>query len=682
MSELESKDTASATRQMRGVSVTRRQVVVILIGVLLVLGGLLVVIAPDLLAVSPEVLNLVGILTLACFVYFGILWTLLDTDVIESPAVERRVGLELAGEEFERSIQRRAVTDDELVPVIEENVRQELRQLAADVLARDADRTESAKTQLDERTWTENDVAGKFLDADSISSSKPARTPSQDGENDSPPNSTFSGRVTTLPVINAVVGTWTTLQKRLSQRERNAFESSVEQTVHELATVGSVEPSGVGQWIDTTIEGRPDEWQTGVTTTNQWRGLTGLSLLTLGLGGLFQVPGLVLVAGLLLGVLGYTRITSLPELELSVEREFDTEHPAPGDTVTVSITVTNDGDSILPDIRLIDNVPARLAVSDGSPRHATALRPGEAATYEYDVLAVYGDHEFDSMHVATRGASGHRERRETVETDQMTLVCEPGVLQEDVPMHPATSGITGRVRSESGGSGQEFRAVREYRRGDPLRRVDWNRLARTGDLASLQFTEEQAATIVLVVDARSSAFKSPAPGSLSALDRSLAGASQLFTNLDSDGDQIGLASMSSELLWIAPSAGPEHRAQVRSTLQNDPTFELKDQGKPFESRRYVEQLRRRLPNDAQLIVLTPLVDEAAVDVIRRLRAYGYGTTVFSPDPTSTETVGSTVARLRREIRLTGLRQADVPLVDWDEGEPLETAVARAGRWDL
>jgi uncharacterized repeat protein (TIGR01451 family) len=464
--------------------------------------------------------------------------------------------------------------------------------------------------------------------------------------------------------------------------ESRPFESSLERSVEELAALGDVETPDEFTWVDTEIEDRPEKWSTGTGTTNKWRGLTGLGLVTLGIGALFKVPGLILVTGLLLGVAGYTRVLTPPEPVLEVDRVFDTVHPVPGETVTVTVTVKNDGDSLLTDLRLIDDVPDRLAVESGSPRHATALRPGESDSFEYDVRSVYGNHEFESIYVASQEASGHKERRETVSVPRQTLDCEPGVLQEDVPLHPASSGITGRVRSETAGSGQEFRSVREYRRGDPLRRVDWNRLARTGKLASLQFTEEQAATVVLVVDAREPAFKSPAPGSLSALDRSLAGLSQLFTTLDSDGDRVGLASIGADWLWIEPGSGPEHRSKIRNTLQNAPGFERQDSRGSFAVRSYVRELRRRLPNDAQLVVFSPLLDDTASAVIQRLSAYGHNITVFSSDVTRTETVGSTVAHLERDIRLANLRRANLPVVDWSPEESLESAAVRASRWEL
>lgn len=651
---------------------SRRQVVVVAVGVSLVLGGILAVLTPRTPDVSPDVLNLVGLLTLVCFVYVFLTWLFVETDTVVSPPVETRSGLELTGMEFESSVKRREDTEEHLVPVIEENVRGELRDLSEDIRSRSSfpDGGESRETGADtsasvtEDTPPIDESVTEFIEGSSTGT--PRRAIEQVRSRTEPWWTIVPGlRLARRLVVGA--------RDAYDRRREPSFETGVEQTVGELARLRGIESGDA--WYDSERADRPDEWTTGEDTTKQWTGLTGLALLTLGIGVLVQTPGLVLVSGLLLGVVGYTRVTSPPSPSLAVEREFDAVRPAPGDAVTVSVSVTNEGDAILPDLRLADAVPDRLAVEDGSPRHATALRPGETTTFEYDVLAVYGDHEFGDVHVASRCASGRHEHRETVETERQRLVCEPGVLREDVPLHPAASGITGRVRSETGGSGQEFRVVREYRTGDPLRRIDWNRFASTRELSTVEFTEEQAATVVLVIDARTSAFDAPSEGSLSALDRSLAGASQLFTNLDSDGDSVGLASINADWLWIGPGSGQEHRVRLRDALFRSSVFDLGER-RSFGARRYVRQLGRRLPNDAQLLVFSPLVDETAVDVIRRLSAQGYETTVFSPDPTNAETVGSTVARLRRDLRLDDLRRENVPLIDWQEDEPLETAVAR------
>jgi uncharacterized repeat protein (TIGR01451 family) len=420
-------------------------------------------------------------------------------------------------------------------------------------------------------------------------------------------------------------------------------------------------------------------WEAEARATGHWRGVSAAGLATLSLAVLLRTPGLLLVAGMLLGVAGYARLGTAPDPALAVERTVSAANPRPGDHVTVTVTVENDGAVLLPDLRVVDDVPADLRVVSGSPGHATALRPGESATFEYDILAVYGDHTFESLYTVTYDASGHHERTGRATDGGYTLTCEPTPVQESVPLHPQTSGVVGRVPTNVGGSGHEFHSAREYRRGDPLRRVDWNRVARTGDLATLQFREEHAATVVILVDTRAAAFQAPTRDALSAVDRSLAGTAQVFESLLADGDRVGVANIGLDWSWVAPSAGSDHRERVRTTLQSDPNFGGTRHDIRFAVDRYVERLRRRLPSDAQLILFSPLLDEKSAETARRLHAHGHSVTAFSPNPTGTDTIGASVARIERLLALETLRESGIPVVDWGHDEPLPVAVERAAQ---
>src|SRR5210317_844570 len=62
------------------------------------------------------------------------------------------------------------------------------------------------------------------------------------------------------------------------------------------------------------------------------------------------------------------------------------------------------------------------------------------------------------------------------------------------------SGLAGQYQSAFRGLGLEFEEVREYRRGDDVRTIDWNVTARTGELHVKRYREERDLTVLLVVD--------------------------------------------------------------------------------------------------------------------------------------------------------------------------------------
>ncbi|RJS95657.1 DUF58 domain-containing protein, partial [Halococcus sp. IIIV-5B] len=91
----------------------------------------------------------------------------------------------------------------------------------------------------------------------------------------------------------------------------------------------------------------------------------------------------------------------------------------------------------------------------------------------------------------------------------------------------------------------------------------------------------------------------------------------------------------------------------------------------------LRRLRRRLPARAQVVVCSPVCDDALVRLVRRLDVGGHRVSVVSPDPTATDTPGCQLARTERRVRLSKLRAAGIPVIDWDD-EPIAVALARAG----
>jgi uncharacterized repeat protein (TIGR01451 family) len=415
--------------------------------------------------------------------------------------------------------------------------------------------------------------------------------------------------------------------------------------------------------------------------TNRWVGVGTVALLAVGVAVVFgRRPGLLLAAVVGIAYTAYARSGDAPVPDLQIARELSTDTPAVDDEVRVTVRVTNTGETTLPDLRLVDGVPPALSVTDGSPRHGTALRPGKQATFTYVVTAVRGNHEWEPTTAITRDASGSRERRSEVDCET-SMRCLPLLdATADLPLRGLTTQYTGRIATDVGGTGLEFHSTREYKHGDPLKRIDWRRLARSGDLATLEFREERAATVVLLVDAREEAYLAGGDEEENAVERSVDAAGQAFSSLLESGDRVGVAALGPEECWLAPGAGNDHRARARELLATHPALSsTPSEGKFFPSIR-LRRLLRRLPSDAQILLFSPLTDDYMVSVARRLDARGHLVTVVSPDPTADDTPGHQLARIERRTRTSRLRQAGIRVVDWQEG-PLAPALTRAAvRW--
>jgi uncharacterized repeat protein (TIGR01451 family) len=430
----------------------------------------------------------------------------------------------------------------------------------------------------------------------------------------------------------------------------------------------------------TVTPGADDNAATGESRpTGRWRGVSAVALACVGIGALAGRPAVALAGVVGVGFAAYARSLTLPPSPVAVERSVATARPAPGEPVEVTVTVRNEGDRPLADVRVIDGVPAALSVADGSPRHGTTLRAGEATAFSYIVAARRGVHEFGPALVVGRDLAGSTEATwRTPAPATPTLTCVPPLrtLATTVPLRERTSAFVGQVETPRGGEGVEFAATREYRPGDAPSRIDWNRRARTGELTTVEYREERAATVLCLVDARREAYVAPTPNEPHAVDRSVDAAGGLFATLTAAGDRVGVAALSPTPCWLAPDAGADHRTAARELLATHPALSPRPTERRTNLHRARERLRGRLSTGAQVLFLTPLVDDAASQFARQLDADGYPVTVVSPDPTAGRTPGTLLARVARTLRIADLRTAGVPVVDWPAGDAVDAALAR------
>jgi uncharacterized repeat protein (TIGR01451 family) len=425
-----------------------------------------------------------------------------------------------------------------------------------------------------------------------------------------------------------------------------------------------------------------------VTTrrTGRWWFATVAALTAGGVGALTTRATPFALAALAVVYATYARVVDPAPGALALEREVSASDPDPGERVEVTVTLANEGGRPLADVRVVDGVPDALEVVEGTPRHGTALRAGATTTYSYTVVAVRGQHGFDPATVVVRDPSGAGEVETTAENEMILTVVPP---LSTVPPTEETLPYTGDVTTDEGGSGLSVHSVRDHRPGDPMNRVDWNRLARTGDLATVRFREERAARVVLVVDARPEAFWSRAPDERHAVEASVSAAGQVFSALLSAGDRVGITNLGPEQCWLPPRAGRDHAVRARRLLATHDAFAYAPPDSDRERRELaiepehepvdVDALRARIPADTGLVLFSPLCDDAVVDAVRRLAEYGYDVTVVAPDPTVDGERGERHARLQRRNRVRELGRAGVTVFDWGPEESLADALATGGR---
>ena len=477
-------------------------------------------------------------------------------------------------------------------------------------------------------------------------------------------------------------GTWSfgrSVMKLLGRK--TPYQRDFSRVVDELVRLSGVEPgTAVG---DEELEPGGDASHDIVRPvepqgTNHWAGIEILALAAVTIGVVVKQPAVLLVAAVGTGYAAYARSGEAPDPELSVDRRLSETEPDPGDEVGVTVTVTNEGDGFLPDVRLVDVVPDELAVVGGTPRHGTALRPGESSSFDYDVEARRGRHVFASTLAVTRSLSSREERATVVEAESQ-LTCTPRLVKPriPVPLRAEATRYAGQLEIDAGGSGIEFYDVREYRPGDSLSRVDWKQFAKTGELTTLEYRLERAARVVIVIDSRRVSRVAPSPLAPHAIDRSVEAAGMVFADLIDRGDQVGIAAFGPEECWLAPGSGSEHRTRVRELLSSHPAFSGTPAGDEEDSVTWERQMRRRLHDGTQVVMCTPLVDASAAFVARRLDTLGYPVSVVSPDPTTDRSAINRLATIDRSMRIQDVRDVGIPVIDWHPDEPFDLALARS-----
>lgn len=638
-------------------------------GVVLLAVGVAAIVAPGVVPLTPDrvIVVLVGLLALArAFRVVQRRWNG-RLDAARTPDPERSVAVPQPGADIASVLgpflgRRRMYTHVS-------RVREGLTAVAVAVLSQFEGLSESeARERVEAGTWTDDLDAASFLGG-TDAPSRPRRTRLRTRLTRG--SSTRRKLRRTVDAIAAVV------ERHVGADGVTGNDSHEREDADQSRRDADADRRASTTDAYTFDDGTDELVSRSAHSTGHWRGVSAVALVGIGVGVIVEQPAVLLGGVVGIGYAAYARSPALPPGAVSVERTVSTGEPEPGEAVTVTVTVTNPGDRVRPDVRVVDGVPEALAVESGSPRCGTALRPGESTSFSYTVTARRGVHEFGPTHVVGRNVTGGTEEERLCASDT-TLTCIPTLSAgaEPVPLRQKATQFVGREPTSSTGEGVEFSATREYQPGDPMRRIDWNRRARTRELTTVEFREERAATVVLLVDARTSAYLAPDSQDGHAVDRAVEAAGQLFAQLADAGNRVGIAVAGTDSCWLPPDTGVEHRATARELLAVAPALSPVPNDEQASPRQWQTTLRNRLEPGTQLVFLSPLFDEGANRIARQFDERGYPVTAISPDPTTRLSPSHRLGRVVRQLRVSELRGAGIPVVDWSWEEPLDAALAR------
>lgn len=372
-----------------------------------------------------------------------------------------------------------------------------------------------------------------------------------------------------------------------------------------------------------------------------------------------------------------------PDIEtIKLEREIENKAPSPGQEVEVKLKIRNNGNSTFTDLRVVDSVPEELKVSKGSPRASVAISPGKEKHLNYTLVARRGSYVFKEVDVEARGGGNQAQVEKIEASGDEQIECKTEL--EEIILRNKTEEQVGDIVTSEGGSGIEFHSLRDYKSSDPLSRVEWKHLAKTGDLATKNFREERSGDIVLVIDAREISNKKAEKGHPTGTDLSAYAAKRVYKALLKSRHKPGIAVLGVEnseisvttdsalIPYIKPGRSRKKRRKVEKVLKEVQKAEKKNEI-DLKSKLY-----KLLPPNAQVIFFTPLLDDQISSALKILDRHGYPSIVVSPDITYADSPTARLEKIKRDMRLKKTRSF-APVIDWNIKRPMSIQVSKALR---
>ena len=365
------------------------------------------------------------------------------------------------------------------------------------------------------------------------------------------------------------------------------------------------------------------------------------------------------------------------ELKLTAERTLSIERTVPGETITINLKVTNQGER-LDQVLLYDQLPKFLEVIEGSASRFVNLPAGASVEWSYTMRGRRGFHAFSEVNVLAEDKLGLIQKRAALPTRGQLLILPSIASVKRIVIRPRQTRVySGVIPANEGGAGIEFFGLREYQMGDSPQRINWNASARhQGTIFTNEFQQERVADVGIILDGRRKV--NEFGGERSIFEHSVLASVAVSSALLAEGNHVGLLVYGRRIKWTTPGYGKRQRERIMQDLALAETGAIQN----FDS---LIIPRRILPANSQIILISPLL-ASDIPLLVGLRLSGYQVMVISPDPVSFEARGlgdrdsvklaARIARIEREIVLRRLRHASIQVINWNTALPFEQA-ARA-----
>lgn len=285
----------------------------------------------------------------------------------------------------------------------------------------------------------------------------------------------------------------------------------------------------------------------------------------------------------------------------------------------VTLRATNQSRHTL-DVEFADETPQPGTSYDSPVR--VALAPWKELDCRYHFRPHRrGPHSFPAVHLRYSSLLGlwNRVERRPLETRVRVYPDIRAVRRFDLLARRNRLAEIGLKLWRLRGRGGEFERLREYRREDEIRHVDWKATAKYQRLISREYTVERNQNVLILLDCGRSMCN--VTDGISHFDRSLNAAIILGYIALGQGDNVSLLAFSNRIeRAVAPVRGkPAIQTLIRQCYDLEPRLEASDYALACE------ELLRRQRKRALIVLMTHTIDEQHLLTIGR-----YARALISP----------------------------------------------------
>ena len=230
----------------------------------------------------------------------------------------------------------------------------------------------------------------------------------------------------------------------------------------------------------------------------------------------------------------------------------------------VELTLFNRSDSEAL-FQIIDSPPVEF--TGGTNAMTVRLLPKKEVVQNYTLKSYRrGSFEFGAVFYRITGSLGLIQRQTKIDLPQGVQVLPDmtGEGSRDLQLALAGAFQAGRRKAPRRGEGSEFESLREHRRDDDFRQIDWKASAKRGKLISRQYETERDQRLMILLD--TGRLMSPKIGSYRKLDYAINASVHLAQVALHTGDLVGYAIFNDELrAYAEPKKG---QAQMSHLVRN------------------------------------------------------------------------------------------------------------------